>query len=161
MTAISQATGAALGYPAVRNFPKVQYAKIKQIIDAINAFATSIATTTATIVNATISGILSITKGTVTQASTISTAVVLNKQSGTITTVSSTLAHDTAATFTLTNSYITASSVIVVSGYTSGTGVLVASVVSRTAGSAVIQVMNAGTTAAFNNTLVVDFVVLP
>lgn len=41
MTAISQAFSTVLGAPNIHAFPKVQYAKIKEIIDRINSIATA------------------------------------------------------------------------------------------------------------------------
>lgn len=57
---------------------------------------------------------VTLTKGSVTQATSITTGVTLNSPSGTITTVALTTAANTAeAPFTVTNSYVKADSVIV------------------------------------------------
>ena len=45
-------------------------------------------------------------RGTVTQATSITTAVTLNKRSGIVTTVSSTLAANAEAEFTVNNSFV-------------------------------------------------------
>lgn len=59
--------------------------------------------------------IVTSTRGTVTQASSLTTAVELNAPSGVITTVSATTAAVSESKFALTNSLITASSVVLVS----------------------------------------------
>lgn len=61
-------------------------------------------------------------KGTVTQATSITTGVTVNTASGVITTVSSTLGSLLEATFTVTNSVVKPDSVILVSTQYVGTG---------------------------------------
>lgn len=91
-----------------------------------------------------------LTKSTVVQATSISTAVTLNYPAGVITTVSTTLSTGTLYSFTLNNSYIKSDSVILVSVTdTTGTGMLVAQVDNIVAGSCTIGlgavVANTGT----------------
>ena len=86
-------------------------------------------------------------KGTVTQATSITTGVTVNAPVGVITTVSSTLASLAEATFTVTNSSATASSVILLSTEYIGGGHADAGVESRAAGSFNITVANQGSVA--------------
>ena len=86
-------------------------------------------------------------KGTVTQATSITTGVTLNAPVGVITTVSSTLASLGEATFTVTNSFATANSVILVSTEYVGAGHGDAGVASRSNGSFQITVANQGSVA--------------
>jgi hypothetical protein len=85
--------------------------------------------------------------GTVTQITSITTGVTLDKTCGTITTVSSTLAAGVDASFTLTNSTIAATDVVVASiksyGGTSD-GIPVVSVQATAAGSCVLNIRNTG-----------------
>lgn len=102
------------------------------------------------------------TQSTVTQATSISTAVTLNASSGNITTVSvSTAASTAVGTFTLNNSFITTSSVVLASvsggSYTTGSPVVVAGAVA--AGSVTFTLSNISTTAALNGTVKVSFLV--
>jgi len=86
---------------------KILSVKIDEIINAINAFTTSITTSLLTATKVTI------TKGTVTQQTNITTGVTVNAASGVITTVSLTTAGgSTSGPFTVTNSYVTATSTI-------------------------------------------------
>lgn len=100
--------------------------------------------------------------GTVTQATSITTAVTLNKLSGTITTVSSTLAAGVDASFTLTNSTIAATDVVLVSikSY-AGTsdGIPIAKVQATAAGSCVINLHNQGAV-TLDAVIVINFVVI-
>lgn len=100
--------------------------------------------------------------GTVTQASSITTGVTLNKACGTITTVSSTLAAGVDAQFTLTNSKIAATDVVVASIKSYGgtaDGIPVAKVVATAAGSCVINVHNQGAT-TLDAVIVINFAVI-
>jgi hypothetical protein len=63
---------------------------------------------------------VSLTKGTVTQASSRSTAVTLNAPAGVITTDSTAIATGGNATFTVNNSYVKADSVILLTLNTTG-----------------------------------------
>jgi hypothetical protein len=86
-------------------------------------------------------------KGTVTQATSITTGVTLNAPVGVITTVSSTLASLAEATFTVTNSFAKADSVILVSTEYVGAGHGDAGVALRANGSFQITVANQGSVA--------------
>lgn len=86
---------------------KILSAKIDEIINAVNAFATSITSALVTADKVTV------TKGTVTQATNITTAVTINAAAGVITTVALTTAGgSTSGPFTVNNSYVTATSTI-------------------------------------------------
>lgn len=86
-------------------------------------------------------------KGTITQATSITTGVTVNAPVGVITTVSSTLASLAEATFTVTNSSAKADSVILLSTEYIGAGHADAGVASRAAGSFNITVANQGSVA--------------
>lgn len=99
--------------------------------------------------------------GTVTQATSKTTGVTLNKVCGTITTAADSLAATTAATFTVTNSAVAINDVIVVnlrSGYTNLSDYEVY-VGGNAAGSFAISIYN-NTAAALAQALVLNFVVL-
>ncbi len=97
-------------------------------------------------------------KGVVTQITTIATAVELNTVNGIVTTVSSTLAADTSASFTVTNSKVFATSNVQLTPLYSGTGVVHLEVVSTANGSFVVKITNIGT-AVLNNVVKVQFLV--
>jgi len=85
--------------------------------------------------------------GAVTQLTDATTAVVLNKLSGAITTVSLDLAAGVDVSFTLTNSTIAATDVVVASIKSYGgtaDGIPVVSVVATAAGSCVLNIRNTG-----------------
>lgn len=84
---------------------------IDKIIDVVNAFSTALNTDKVVL-----------TKGTVTQGTSITTAVTLNASSGVITTVALTTAGgSTSGPFTVNNSYVTATSTILLTPeYASG-----------------------------------------
>ncbi len=97
-------------------------------------------------------------KGAITQATSITTAVELNKTAGVITTVSSTIAAGASAVFTVNNSNVTADSVITVTGVNTGNGILFAKLnAAPGTGSFVVKLMNIHATAAFNSALIVNF----
>ncbi len=105
-------------------------------------------------------GHLQVNKTAAVQDTSITTGVIVNNRSAfSITTVSSTLATNTSATFTVTSNLVTANSIIMISAATAGTGIPVATVLSKTAGSFDVKLYNSGT-AAFNNTIRIDFWVL-
>jgi hypothetical protein len=106
---------------------------------------------------------VSLTKGTVTQATSIATGVTLSQPSGVITTVSlTTAANTTESAFTVTNSYVKADSIIIanVQGYSGTTGFPVTLVEDIVAGSFKILVRNVHNAAALNGTLSISFVVM-
>jgi len=82
-------------------------------------------------------------QGTVTQATSKSTGVTLNKSAGRVTLNNEALASNTAASFTLTNSLISANDVIILNVSGGGTaGAYTTYVSSMTTGSAVITLRN-------------------
>jgi hypothetical protein len=99
--------------------------------------------------------------GTVTQATSITTAVTLNTFNGVITTVSSTLAANATTFFTVNNSNVTAASRILVTAQydEAATGIVVLSVSDIAAGSFKVVISNGGN-AALNNVVRVHFMIL-
>lgn len=82
-------------------------------------------------------------QGTVTQATSKSTAVTLNKAAGAITMNGAALAANTAVSFTLNNSLISSNDVLVVNVSAGGTaGAYTTYISSMTAGSAVVTLRN-------------------
>lgn len=101
-------------------------------------------------------------RGTVTQATSISTGVTVNSASGVITTVSATTAAGSTSTFTVTNSCVAAASAVVLSlGAYSGTfgtnGTPIVSVSAVAAGSFDVKIFNAHATNALSGTLKLHF----
>ena len=99
--------------------------------------------------------------GEVTQITTIATGVTLNAPSGQITTVSTTLAAGDEAEFVVTNNTVGATSVVLVNiASTSSAGTPIAVVSRVAAGSFTVLLANLHASAALNNTLTLNFVVL-
>ena len=99
--------------------------------------------------------------GTVTQASSITTAVTLNKVVGEVVTVSSTLAAAAEATFTVTNSAVGANDAVIAwIKSTSSAGTPVVFVTAVAAGSFALTLSNLHASSALNNTLTIGFMVL-
>jgi len=98
-------------------------------------------------------------RGTVTQATSITTAVTLNKRSGIVTTVSSTLAANDEAEFTVNNSFVESDSVIILTGLYNGNSHVSLNVKSVADGSFVVVLANSGGV-ALNATVGVQFLVL-
>lgn len=121
---------------------KVTRKKVNEIIDSLNGIND---------------------KGTVTQATSITTGVTLDKPAGAITTVSTTLAAGASAggVFTLTNSYITTSSVILTNCLQGATGSSVNALVSNiTNGSCDILLTNVGGTTTGAAAITIHFLVI-
>lgn len=97
--------------------------------------------------------------GTVTQATSKSTGVTLNKQCGNITMHGAALANATTVTFTLTNSFITANDMVVVQHRSAGTLGAYNFAVAPGAGSCKISVRNVHT-ASLSEAIVLQFFVL-
>jgi hypothetical protein len=99
--------------------------------------------------------------GTVTQATSITTGVTLNKQRGQITTVASTLAAGAEETFTVTNSEVDTADVVVacLAGY-AGAGTPIVWVSDINDGSFDITISNLHATNAVDDPYVINFVVL-
>jgi hypothetical protein len=117
----------SLGSNKVQSFPRVQYAKIVEIIDALNGitdgtYAFDALTVNALTTTTASTNKLTVSKGTVTQGTNITTAVTVNAAAGVITTVSLTTAGgDTSGPFTVNNSYVSATSTIILTAeYASG-----------------------------------------
>lgn len=99
--------------------------------------------------------------GAVTQITTISTGVTLDAIAGTITTVSTTLAAAAEADFIVTNSKVAATDCIVANiKSTSSAGTPIVSVVAVAAGSFTVRITNLHASAALDNTLLINFVVI-
>ncbi len=98
-------------------------------------------------------------RGTVTQATSITTAVTLNKRSGIVTTVSSTLAANAEAEFTVNNSFVESDSVIILTGLYDGNSHVSLNVKSVADGSFIVVLANSGGV-ALNATVGVQFLVL-
>lgn len=98
--------------------------------------------------------------GAVTQTSTITTGVTLDKVCGQITTVASTLGAGLEATFTVTNAKVTAKDVVVLSTTYAGGGVAFIHNTKVAAGSFDITISNLHASAALDALLVINFIVL-
>jgi len=98
-------------------------------------------------------------RGTVTQATSITTGVTLNARAGVVTTVASTLVANADAAFVVTNSYVKSDSVIVLTCLNTGAGIATAQVSAVADGSFTVLLANSGN-AAFNSTIGVHFLVL-
>ena len=100
-------------------------------------------------------------QGTVTQATSKSTGVTLNKSAGQITMNGAALAGATAVSFTLTNSTISTKDVIIL---TIGSGATAtaytAYVSSMAAGSAVITLRNLTASTSYSEAVVVNFAII-
>jgi hypothetical protein len=100
-------------------------------------------------------------QGTVTQATSKSTGVTLNKSAGQITMNGAALAGATAVSFTLTNSLISAKDVIIL---TIGSGATAtaytAYVSSMAAGSAVITLRNLTASTSYSEAVVVNYAII-
>jgi len=99
--------------------------------------------------------------GAVTQLTSISTGVALDAIAGTITTVSTTLAAAAEADFVVTNSKVAATDVVVANiKSTASAGTPLVSVVAVAAGSFTVRITNLHASAALDNTLLINFVVV-
>lgn len=99
-------------------------------------------------------------QGSVTQATSKSTGVTLNKSLGRITMNAASLGAGTSVTFTLTNSKISAADVVVVSVSGGGTaGAYWPFVSSQTSGSAVIGLYN-NTAGALSEAVIINFAII-
>lgn len=102
-----------------------------------------------------------LTKGTVTQLTSITTGVTVNAPAGVITTVSSTLAAGSNATFIVTNSFVTATSVVQLTVDDSATaGLAKLNVQTVSSGVFSVNVTNIHGANAFNNVLKIHFLVV-
>lgn len=100
-------------------------------------------------------------KGTVTQATSISTGVTIDAQSGVITTVSLTTAAATdCGSFTVTCNKCYSDSVVLVTVVNSGTGAPIATVTSVSNGSFVVKLRNVHSATALNSVLKVNYTII-
>lgn len=99
--------------------------------------------------------------GNITQGTSITTPVVLNRNNGVITTVSSTLAANAKTFFTVTNNVVTTASKILVSVEydEAATGIPVVGVSDIAAGSFKVVLSNGGS-AALNNVVKIHFIII-
>lgn len=100
-------------------------------------------------------------QGSVTQITSITTGVTLNKISGAITTVSQTVAAGAEAEFTVTNSLVAATDIVVacIKTHTSG-GTFAVDVSAVAAGSFKLRLTNLHASAAGDNVLVISYFVI-
>lgn len=98
--------------------------------------------------------------GAVTQITSASTGVTLNKACGQITTVALTTAAAAEERFTVTNSAVAATDVVVVGTTYNGAGTALLSVQKIAAGAFDIVISNAHATAAFDAVMVINFAVI-
>jgi hypothetical protein len=131
-------------------------------IDGTTVGATTAASVRGTTVTATTSmGYPTGTGGTVTQATSKSTGVTLNKISGQITMNAATLNRNTGVNFTLTNSFIAATDVVIVNIASGATpSVYTATVDAVAAGSCSIHLHNHTTGTDLSEAVVLNFVVI-
>ena len=101
---------------------------------------------------------ITLSKGTVTQSGSITTAVTLNQPAGEITTVSATIAAGAMSSFTLNNTFIKADSIIMATvNDTTGAGLLAAQVDGIVAGSCTISL---GGVVANTGVVIVGFAIM-
>jgi len=106
-------------------------------------------------------GYTSAAQGTVTQATSKSTGVTLNKSAGRITMNGAALAGATAVSFTLTNSLISVKDVLVVNVSDVGTtAAYTVYVSSLAAGSAVITLRNMTASTSYSEAVVINFAII-
>lgn len=99
-------------------------------------------------------------QGTVTQATSKSTAVTLNKSAGQITMNNAALAGNTAVSFTLNNSFISSNDIVITNISAGGTsGAYTTYVSSMTTGSAVITLRNL-TASSLSEAVVINFALI-
>ena len=109
-----------------------------------------------------VNGSVTLAKSNVTQATSITTAVATTGGAGAITSVSSILAGNSAASFVVSNPYATASSVVLltINNYTGNQGLPEARVQSVSAGQFTVVLSNAHATAALNGIVKIGYLVL-
>ena len=100
-------------------------------------------------------------QGTVTQATSKSTAVTLNKSAGQITMNNAALAGATAVSFTLNNSFISANDLLILNVGSGGTAVAYTVYTSSiSAGSAVITLRNMTAATSLSEAVVINFALI-
>lgn len=101
------------------------------------------------------------TPGAVIQTSSITTGVTLNKRTGAITTVSQTVAAAAEADFAVTNNQVKVGDIVLVCiGTHTSAGTFIASVSAVADGSFTIRLTNVHASAAGDDVLVINFVVI-
>ncbi len=95
----------------------------------------------------------------VTQATSITTAVTLDALCGSVTTVSSTLAGAATTAFTVNNSLVKTTSKVFLTLVYDGAGIPVVTVQRMFNGSFIVEINNAAAATALNNTLTINFLV--
>lgn len=100
-------------------------------------------------------------QGTVTQATSKSTGVTLNKSSGRITMNGAALAGSTAVSFTLTNSLISVKDVLIVNVSDVGTAAAYTVYISSlAAGSAVVTLRNMTASTSYSEAVVINYAII-
>ncbi len=155
----------ALGQDKVKAFPKKQYEKIVEIIDAVNDLNDGDVDMTDLTLSGTldVTGLTTLTGGIATASGSQvgSNTPTINQPSGTITVGSVATAGLATRTITLTNSYITANSKVFVSlGDYGGTGIPLVYQVTPAAGSVAIVIYNAHASVALSAAFDLDFFVV-
>ena len=150
----------ALGTPASGNLSNCTGSPVLTSPSLGNATATSITSTSNILISSAGKlGYATGSGGTVTQATSKSTGVTLNKSNGQITLNAAALGADTTVSFTLTNTVIAAGDVLVlnhISGGTAGSYLLNAQ---SSAGAATINVRNI-TTGSLSEAIVIAYAVI-
>lgn len=98
--------------------------------------------------------------GTVTQITSASTGVELNKLCGQITTIALTTAAGAEEVFTVTNSFVDATDVVVVSTTYAGAGTIMVGTKKTAAGAFDITIANLHASNALNAVVVINFAVI-
>lgn len=109
-----------------------------------------------------VNGSVKLAKSNVTQLTNITTAVATTAGAGVITTVSSTLAAESATSFTVSNPHVTTSSVVMVSvnNYSGNQGLPGVRVQSVSSGQFTLVLSNAHSVAALNGIVKIGYLVV-
>jgi hypothetical protein len=110
--------------------------------------------------SASILGYTAAAQGTVTQATSKSTGVTLNKSAGQITLNAASLAATTTVTFTLTNSLLSANDIVILSIASGGTAGAYNAYVSGLASGSVVLALRNVTAGALAEAVVLNFAIL-
>ena len=110
--------------------------------------------------SASILGYTAAAQGTVTQATSKSTGVTLNKSAGQITMNGASLAATTTVTFTLTNSLLSANDIVILSIASGGTAGAYNAYVSGLASGSVVLALRNVTAGALAEAVVLNFAIL-
>jgi len=110
--------------------------------------------------SASILGYTAAAQGTVTQATSKSTGVTLNKSAGQITLNNASLAATTTVTFTLTNSLLSTNDIVILSIASGGTAGAYNAYVSGLASGSVVRALRNVTAGALAEAVVLNFAIL-